>query len=195
VDAATREALEARVRTQVGAGAIDAAFTTAIAAYGGELFGFLVGLSRDRAHAEDVYASACERIWRGLARFEWRSSFRVWAYQIARNELLRTARARNRAKQQVRISEVASVQLAVAHMRSTTAVHERTDVKDRFAALRAELPPEDLMLLGLRIEQRMAWPDIVTVLGTGDPAAATREAAALRKRFERLKTKLRERAH
>jgi RNA polymerase sigma-70 factor, ECF subfamily len=48
------------------------------------------------------------------------------------------------------------------------------------------------MLLGLRLDRQMGWTDIARVLGTGDEATLTRDAATLRKRYERLKDRLRE---
>jgi RNA polymerase sigma-70 factor, ECF subfamily len=56
-------------------------------------------------------------------------------------------------------------------------------VKDRLRALRDELKPEDRELLVLRLDRELEWPEIALILGT--------DAATLRKRFERLKEKLR----
>ena len=47
------------------------------------------------------------------------------------------------------------------------------------------------MLLGLRLDRQMAWTEIARILGSEEDSLA-REAAALRKRFERLKIRLRE---
>ena len=56
-------------------------------------------------------------------------------------------------------------------------------VDDRIARIREQLSPEDHMLLGLRLDRQLAWSEIAQVLGY--------DAATLRKRFERLKVKLR----
>lgn len=177
----------------------NAAISTALDRYGDELFGFLTALARDQTQAEDAFSAACERMWRGLPAFRWESTLRVWAYRIARNEFLRTTRDVARARKGVPISQVASIQKAVDRARTTTPPHERTEVKDRSAELRAELAPEDLMLLGLRIERKMAWADIAKVLAAAeeeprDTPPDAREIATLRKRFARLKDRLRERA-
>ncbi len=189
-----RNELEARVRERCEAGDIDGGLTAAIEGYGPELYGFLLGLAHDRTRADDAFAAACERMWKGLPAFRWTSTLRVWAYQIARNEFLRAMRDVTRARRQVPLSQVPSVNLAFERVRSTTPPHEQTAVKDRFAELRASLDPDDHMLLGLRIDRRMSWSEIVDILGSGDPATATREAAGLRKKFERLKERLREQA-
>jgi RNA polymerase sigma-70 factor (ECF subfamily) len=209
VDLDARSALEATIRSQFDAGDLDAAMTSAIEGYGPEIHGFLVGMARDRDHAADVFSAACERMWKALPRFRWDSSFRVWAYTIARNELLRASRAVARARQQVAVSQVPSVRLAVEHARTVTAPFLRTDVRDELARIRATLDPRDHELLTLRLDRRLSWLEIAQVLAEGeaargaagdegdgddaaplDRAALTREAAALRKRFERLKDKL-----
>jgi DNA-directed RNA polymerase specialized sigma24 family protein len=59
-----------------------------------------------------------------------------------------------------------------------------TGIKDRMAALRAELSPEDQTLLTLRVDRDLPWGDVADILDEAEPA--------LRKRFERLKLRLRE---
>jgi RNA polymerase sigma-70 factor (ECF subfamily) len=186
------EALEATLKQRFDAADLDGTMSAAIEGYGGELYGFLVGLARDQARADDVFGATCERLWRALPKFRWDSSFRVWAYTIARNEFLRSTRETAKARRQVAVSQIASIQAAIDRARSTTPVYKKTDVKDRFAKAREQLEPDDHMLLGLRLDRQLAWLDIARVLGSGDDKALTKEAAALRKRFERLKVKLRE---
>jgi RNA polymerase sigma-70 factor (ECF subfamily) len=81
-----------------------------------------------------------------------------------------------------------------AQVRETTLVHLRTDVKDRVRALRARLAPDDQTLLVLRVDKDLGWRDIALVeLGDDAPTAVLdRVAATLRKRFERVKQRLRE---
>lgn len=181
---------EAQIRAQAEAGDVDGAITGAIALYGDELFGFLVGLSGDLDQAGDLFSATCVRAWRALAGFRWESGLRPWLYRIARNEFLRAA-ARRRAH--VPLSAVPSVEQAIARV-TTTPTYRRPEVLEAFARIRESLDPEDHMLLGLRLDREMAWNDIARVMSAddADDAALTREAAALRKRFERLKARLRE---
>jgi RNA polymerase sigma-70 factor (ECF subfamily) len=58
---------------------------------------------------------------------------------------------------------------------------------DRLRLLRASLDPEDRTLLALRIDRALEWDEVAAVLSTD---ASPVNAAALRKRFERLKAKL-----
>jgi len=184
--------LELAIRSRFDAGDLDGAIAKALEGYADELFGFLIGLARDRTQAEDAFSAACERMWRGLAKFRWDSTFRVWAYRIARNEFLRTGRDAARARKGVPLSEVPSIRGTIERVRSSTPIYQRTDIKDRFAKVRAELDPDDHMLLGLRIDRKLPWNDIAKVLANSDDKPSAREVAALRKRFERLKARIRE---
>jgi RNA polymerase sigma-70 factor, ECF subfamily len=179
--------VEIAIRERFDAGDLDGAMTAAVNGYGRELFGFLVGLTGDRDRAGDVFGAACERIWVALPRFRWGSSFRVWMYTIARNEFIDGAR---RDRRLVPLSAAPSVQAAVAKVRSSTPAHLKTESKERLARLRETLTPDDHALLGLRLDRKMAWSDIARILGSGKPEELARDAAALRKRYQRLKEKL-----
>lgn len=182
---------ETAIRAACESGQFDVAMTLAFDRYADELFGFLRGLSADLPQADDAFGATCERIWRGIQQFRWECSFRAWAFQIARNEFLRSTREVGRARRSVPISDVPSVQRIVDRVRSATPVYQRDEVKDRFLIACRQLPPEDHMLLGLRIEQRLSWIEIARVLAVGDDEPSPKEIAALRKRFERLKAKIR----
>src|SRR5262249_7848234 len=71
-----------------------------------------------------------------------------------------------------------------------------TGGSDRLAAVRASLDPDDHALLMLRIDRDLSWLEVATALvepeTTLDAPALNRRAAALRKRFERLKHELRQ---
>jgi RNA polymerase sigma-70 factor (ECF subfamily) len=79
-------------------------------------------------------------------------------------------------------------------VRSATHVYQQTAVKDRVRALREQLDPDDQMLLVLRVDRGMAWRDLAMAMAGEvelDDAALEREAARLRKAFERVKDDLR----
>src|SRR5262249_39660083 len=77
-------------------GDLGACLTKALEIYGDELHGFLRARAGDGDVAES-YAAVCAALVDGLPRFERRSSFRTWMYQVARFTLTHAARAR-RAK-------------------------------------------------------------------------------------------------
>lgn len=188
MDAAEREALEQELRRQFDAGELHAVATATIRGYGPELYGMLVNLAKDADVAAELFAGACEKLWKALPAFRWESSMRVWAYAIVRHHFLRWTRERDRQRKQVPVSEFEEL---AAQVRTTTAIHLRTEVKDGFAKLRETLEPDDQLLLTLRLDG-MAWNDVARVLaGEGAPPTA-KDVAALRKRYERLKRELRE---
>jgi len=111
---------------------------------------------------------------------------RTWLYVLARNAHARYRRSPHERRRRP-LSELSDVEHRV---RSQTRPWLRTDVKDRFSALRDELSEDERELLLLRIDRRMAWADIARVLGEDDPRAVAR----VRKRFSNLKKKLHARA-
>jgi hypothetical protein len=79
-------------------------------------------------------------------------------------------------------------------VRTRTLPHLRTEIKDEVMRLREQLEQDDRTLLILRIDRRLGWDDIAAIV---EPDAPTPErikqlSATLRKRFERVKARLRE---
>jgi RNA polymerase sigma-70 factor (ECF subfamily) len=186
--------IEAPVRACLERGDPTAAATRAVQGYGPQILGFMLAMSRNEADAHDAFAQFCEDMWRGLAGFRWRSSLRTWSYVIARNALQRQhGQAPARHGPHVALSQAPELQALAAHARTGTAEYLRSETRSRLGELRERLDPDDRTLLILRVERRMSWRDIAEVLGeSAEPAALERRAAALRKRFERLKLELRE---
>jgi RNA polymerase sigma-70 factor (ECF subfamily) len=54
----------------------------------GRVYGLCLRLTRDTAHAEDCAQETFINAWRGLERFETRSSMRTWLHRIAVNVVL-----------------------------------------------------------------------------------------------------------
>jgi len=169
------------------------AATLAIATYGPELYGFLVHLMGGEGPASDVFSQASEDLWTGLPAFGQRCSMRTWLYLLARHAAARYRRSpwhRDR-------TGASALDAAVADARSRTAPWLQTEIKDRWRALRDALEPDDRTLLVLRVDRDLAWTEIARVmLGEENPSQGEldRESARLRKRFQLLKTELRERA-
>lgn len=191
-----RAALEATIRAAAQAGDYRTATTRIIHGYGDEILGFLVAMTRSEADAQDAFSFVCEAVWKHLATFRWASSCRTWLYTLARSGLGRIGRDPY-GKRKVVIDD-AGIEALVQAARSRTATFLRTESKDRLAEIRATLAPDEQALLILRINRGLEWRDIAAVLASEDgeeldDAQLARESAALRKRFERLKERLRER--
>jgi RNA polymerase sigma-70 factor (ECF subfamily) len=192
----TPELQERQVRALVEAGQLSQAATLALDMYGPELMRFLALQLGDDADADDAFGQTCADLWGGLAGFLWRASLRTWMYTLAKNAASRLRRsAHQRPGRHVPISELSE---AVERVRSQTALHLRTEAKDLFATIRAQLDPEDRALLLLRVDRELDWKDIAHVLfpeeAARSPQELARVTARLRKRFQAVKAEVRRRA-
>ena len=185
---------ERELEELIDAREFERAATAALRCYGPELYGFLMNLMGGEADAAEVFSQTGEDLWRGLPSFGRRCSVRTWMYLLARH-----AAARFRRSPWNRGGRTSDERLdaAVADSRSRTSPWLRTDVKDKWRALRETLDPDDRALLVLRVDRGMGWNEVARVMldreDAGD-AEVAREAARLRKRFQLLKRDLRKRA-
>jgi RNA polymerase sigma-70 factor (ECF subfamily) len=180
---------ESLARRCVADGDVTAAARLLIEAFGPEVLGWLNAMCRSTSDAEDAFAATCERLLRSLPTLQREGSLRTWMYVVARN-IVYDQHRRERGRQAVPLSGAPELADLV---RSTTAAHLATRNKDRLRVLRDALDPEDRMLLVLRVDRELPWRDIAEILtdDADDPEHLTREAARLRKRFERVKEQLR----
>lgn len=185
-EVADRDASEREIRARCEAGAYPEATTAAIQLYGVELLGFLRALANNHDLAAEAFAELGEDVWKGLPKFRWESSLRSWLYSLARNALAQLRRdPRRRIDRNLPLSIAPEM---AALVRTATLEIQRTEIKDEFRILREQLDPEEHEILLLRLDRGLAWKDIARILG-GD-ANVDGRAAALRKRFERAKERL-----
>ncbi len=193
MDAVARQELEAPVRSAIAAGDRNRATTSALRLYGAELYSFITGVARDATVADEAYSELCEVLWANLAEFRWEASLRSWLYGTARRLVLRHRVDGYRRQERARPLELApEVAELAAKLRTSTLEMLRTDVKSAFRALRQELSHDDQELLALRVDRELSWRDIARVLDPDDRDGLDQRAAALRKRFERVRARLRE---
>ncbi|MGH1347404.1 MAG: RNA polymerase sigma factor [Nannocystales bacterium] len=189
-----RQELEAQVREAAEELRFDDAATRALRGYGPELLGFLVGAARDDDLALDAFSMFSEDLWRGLEGFQWRASLRTWSYTLARRALYRARKARGRGPAVDPLSSEAYNNLA-ERIRTQTITILRTEVRSGVAALRQELSVDEQVLLTLRVDRQMSWREIAWISEDASEDTTEEElkrlVAALRKRFERTKTRLR----
>lgn len=170
----------------------DEATVAVLRHYGAEITGLLVALARDEVQAADAYSEFCERLWRSLPAFRFESSVRTWAYVIARRSLYDLRRAARRGPPMVPASP-SQLPEAVQQARTSTQAYLRTTHKRQLHDLRAQLAPDDQLLLVLRLDRAMGWEEIARVMSDEDaldPEQLRRRSAALRKRFSRAKARL-----
>jgi RNA polymerase sigma-70 factor, ECF subfamily len=188
-------ALEQAVKRACRDGDFDGATTRALNGFGGEIFGFLVDRLGSESDAADVFSEFVEDLWRGLPGFQWRSTVRVWAYVLARNAANRYVRSP--ARRNVPLSQAPALAEAAEQVRTRTRMHLRSEVKSAVARLRKTLPPDDQLMLSLRIDKGLSWAQIAQVLADShgeDARELARAAARLRQRFQMIKTRLRKQA-
>jgi RNA polymerase sigma-70 factor, ECF subfamily len=200
MDARKRDDLEVEAKILCEREDFEGAATLALKGYGAEIYTFLGARHRDRDEADDAFAHFAEALWKSLPGFAWMSSLRTFAYAVARRTSLYHSREEHRRrKKQAALDDGSVVSQLAAAIRSATAPILRTEVKSRFAELRATLSEEDQELLVLRVDRQLSWLELAEVLrGADEPPlegeALKREAARLRKRFQLVKDGLRERA-
>lgn len=175
-------------------GDLRAVATLAIERYGPEILGMMIVQLRSTTDAADAFSLFAEHLWRGLPGFQWRCSLRAWAHRVARNAALRWATAGERSPERNLSMEQSEVFALADHVRSSTLLHLRTEVKSEVRRLREALPHAEQMLLILRVDKAMEWHDVAAALAEQDldPDELKRESARLRKRFQLVIERLRE---
>jgi RNA polymerase sigma-70 factor (ECF subfamily) len=174
--------IDDRVAALLEAGEVDEAAAAAIEALGPAVLGYLASMV-DEDDAHDVFSRWAEDVWRGLPGFRFEASLRAWAFRLAWHAASRLLRDPWR-KRGVPLSDGAASRLAASIAGQSRLPGGR---KDTLRALRLRLPAEDQTLLVLRVDKDLEWAEVAEVLSEdGAPV----EAAALRKRFERIKERL-----
>jgi RNA polymerase sigma-70 factor (ECF subfamily) len=190
-----RERLEQDIRELCQRGDTAGAVERALQGYGMEIMRLMASVLHSPELAKDAFGIFCESLLKGLPAFRWESSFRTWAYRLARNACYQLAHSPAARETPVSSSGIPD---AALRQRSDTRPWQRTSVKERFRALRESLDPEDRMLLLLRVDQKLAWTEVARVMWDSDDpvtnAELTRKATALRQQFQRIKTHLRQMA-
>lgn len=176
--------VEETVKQRLAGGDLRGAATEALRAFGPKILGYLQAVLKDEADAADAFSIFAEHLWRGLQTWRGQSSLKTWAFKLAWNAALNLKdEAWRRRGRRFRTGEASRL---AEEIRTRTAVKVERQ-KQALDALRAELTEEEQTLLVLRIDQQLSWEEIAEVMGD---ATVPLDAAALRKRFERLKEKL-----
>jgi len=176
--------LEERIAEALQGRALDVAATEAIRGYGPEILGYLRSTCRSPEDAGDVFSQFAEDLWRALPSFRGATTLRAFAYKIAWHAAARFYADAYRRRRKTMRTSMASKLAASVHVESKVEL-ERDSAQ--LMKIRAELGPEEQTLLVLRLDRGLPWEEIAEVLAEeGKPA----DQAALRKRFERLKSKI-----
>jgi RNA polymerase sigma-70 factor (ECF subfamily) len=181
---------EARCLEALDRGDHAGAATVLVREYGPQLLGYLCSVLRSEADAGEVFSMFSEDLWRGLPGFRRECPVRVWSYRLAWHAAARFLRDPYRGRG--RRLETTELSRLVEEVRSSAFLGRDQARQATLERLREGLSPDERALLVLRVDRGLSWGEAALVLA--DEQEAPVEEAALRKRFERLKEKLAERA-
>ncbi|HSM91686.1 MAG TPA: sigma-70 family RNA polymerase sigma factor [Anaeromyxobacteraceae bacterium] len=173
--------LELRVRHQLSTGHADAAATSVIELLGPGVLRYLCSLLPED-DACDAFSEFQQCLWRGLPRFRWECPLRAWAWRLAWHAAVRCMRDGYRRRR-----EPLSPELAESSPAPGTGTAWLEGRSEQLEALGEELGARDRTLLALRLGRNLAWEQVAAAFAAEGEAIS---AAALRKRFERLKERL-----
>jgi RNA polymerase sigma-70 factor, ECF subfamily len=187
-----RERLEEEIHDLCRRGELHLAVDRIIRGYGQDIRKMMNSVLPDDERAQDAFGLFSERLLKSLKDFRWESTLRTWAYRMARNACLKQVTVAS-------VRELAVTRSALPEhsmrQRTTTNPWQRTDVKERFRALRKGLEPQDQKLLALRLDQNLSWQEVARAMATPEEPllgdALTRRATAMRQQYQRIKARLR----
>jgi len=157
--------------------------------HGPGVMGYLLSVLRNESDAGDVFSQWSLDLWRGLPGFRGDCPVRVWAYRLAWHAAAR--HLRDPFRQRGRHLETNEISRLADEVRSSVLLGRREARQRGIERLRDELTPEERALLVLRLDRDLSWREVAQVLAAEGEAV---DEAALRKRFERIKAKLAQRA-
>jgi RNA polymerase sigma-70 factor (ECF subfamily) len=181
-----RQELELRITALLDDGDLRSAAAETVRGFGRPVLMYLLKLLQDPDAAHEVFSRSCEKLWKGIGEFRRECSMATWFHRIAWNAAhdYRTE-ARHRRERLFESEEIGRI---ATEVRVTTLRYLKTEARDRLAKLREQLDAEDRSLLVLRVERGMSWKEVATVMSESKGHVDER---ALRKRYERLKERLR----
>ena len=175
--------LDARVEALLVANRDAAAATEVIKTLGPRVRSYLRAVLRDEDDAEDAFSLFSEWTWKSVGTLRDAASLQSWAFGVAWNAARRIREDPYRRRRE----RLVTTEAARLPARSTRSSRRRKQAQ--LDQIRATLDTDDQNLLVLRLDQALEWDEIAQVLSAaGTPATA----AALRKRFERLKARIAE---
>ena len=123
--------------------------------------------------AEDLTQEVFFKVYRNLASFAGRSTFKTWIYRIAINTAQNELRARARRPQEseTEMETVAEFMPAAETVEETILEKGR---KERLAAAFATLRPDDVQILRYKDIEQKQYDEIADLLGIGLSAAKMR---------------------
>jgi RNA polymerase sigma-70 factor (ECF subfamily) len=151
-----------------------AAFTPIVTHYSARVYTHVYRIVRSREEAEDLTQDTFLRAHRYLARFDASRPFRNWLYTIATNLALNTLRTRKRRGIAVSIEaneDGAAWDEPVSEVEDAAHRAERSELRDRLAAVIERLPARTASLVHLHYLEGMPIRDAGEIHGMNESAA------------------------
>ncbi len=171
------------------------AATLALNCYRNEILGFLAASLENNSTVDDVFSIFLEDFWRGLPGFEWQCSVRAWAYTLARHAAARyMVNPAQRPRHLLALSDISEIADVADALQNTTPKWLQTSMKNKLQELRKQLLPKDQAILILRVDRGLSWRELTMVMSDSNRFRSEHdldlEVRKFRKRFERIKAKL-----
>ena len=181
---------ETHITALLAAEDYDAATEAILELYGTRVFRTMIGVLRDETAAEDTFQAFRITLWQSLRRYRGESRVFTWTYTIARRTHSRRLRRSRAPEERLHTDEERA--LVARWTRTATAEWQKTESQDKLQVLLEDLDHDDRTLVMLRIADQLPWGEIAAILSDRalDADALKTETARLRKRFERVKTRL-----
>ncbi len=170
----------------LASGRTRAAAEEVIRVHGPRIVLYLLAVLRDRDVADDAYSTWNEWVLKGIGGYRGEAPLRTWAYGVAHNA---ARRVRDDAFQRRRCS-LSRAGVSRVRNRPSSSARQRERAAQVLEAIRARLSLDDQGLLAFRIDHGLEWDAIAAILSP-EPGERPVRADALRKRFERLKSRIR----
>jgi RNA polymerase sigma-70 factor (ECF subfamily) len=191
MEASERQHVDEELRRLCEAGNCKGAVALALESYGLEFHKLLMIILKHRDWADDAFSAFSESLLKSLPGFRWESSFRTWAYRVARHtcaQYLRSLHGREKWASDGALADQPHRE------RSMTQPWLRTDIKRRFRELQDKLSPHERKILALRVEGGLSWNEVARVMAGQDLATddLRQRVVVLRQQYQRIKVRLRE---
>jgi len=149
------------------------AFEALVRAHAERLYAVLLRFTADADEAEEVLQDAFMRAWRGIGKFEERSSFFTWLYRIGINEAKRRAVRGSHLGPLVSTQEESLDQLKDVRSAPETRAAQ-LELRDALEAAIAALPLDHRLPLVLRDIEGLSTSDAAAIMELGEPAFKSR---------------------
>jgi RNA polymerase sigma-70 factor (ECF subfamily) len=163
---------EAVLLARAKAGDVDA-FEELSGAYADRLYMLLLRLLGDPDEAGEVAQEVMLRAWRGITRFQGRSSYFTWLYRIAVNEAHRALAKRGRRPPSVPLGPV-ELQLPTSPADDPARQAEARELRRALADALAMLPPPLRTAIVLRDVEGLSTQQAAEIAGVGQAAFKSR---------------------